>query len=134
MPRKPIVLFVDDEPTTRRIYEYRFTAMGLPHYIAESAEAAVRILEEKPVDIVITDLLMPTYDGTDLVVCMREAELTRSIPIILFTTGGNEAKIAQAMKAGATEVLPKQTTPPDKLIARIYALTSDALAREQPRP
>jgi two-component system, chemotaxis family, chemotaxis protein CheY len=132
MTRKPTVLFVDDEPTTRRMYEYRFASLGIPHYIADSAEAAVRILEEKTVDIVVTDLLMPRYDGTDLVVCMREAEYTRKIPIILFTTGGNEEKITQAMKAGASEVLPKQTTPPDKLIARIYALTGASSDASRP--
>lgn len=136
MTRKPIVLFVDDEPTTRRIYEYKFLTAGLPHHVVDSAEAAIKVLEEKKVDIVVTDLIMPKYDGTDLIECLRDCAQTRQIPIIVFTTGGNQDKVVEAMRAGATEVLPKHTTPPDRLLERVYLHTAEALAREaqSPRP
>jgi CheY-like chemotaxis protein len=131
MARKPIVLFVDDEPTTRRIYEYRFTLCGIPSYVVESAEAAIKVLEERKVDIVVTDLMMPKYDGTDLIVALRDCAATKNIPIILFTTGGNQDKLVEAVRAGATEVLPKHTTPPDRLIERLLTHTRDAIAREE---
>lgn len=125
MMRKPTVLFVDDDALTRRIYGYRFTSLGIPNFVADSAEAAVQILEENRVDLVVTDLMMPRYDGTALIECLRECELTRTVPIILFTTGGTQENIDRAIKAGATEVLMKQTTPPDKLVEHVYALTKD---------
>jgi CheY-like chemotaxis protein len=128
MTRKPTVLFVDDDALTRRIFGYRFTSLGIPNFVADSAEAAVRVLEENRVDIVVTDLIMPRYDGTALIECLRECELTRNVPIILFTTGAIQEKIDRAIKAGATEVLMKQTTPPDKLVEHVYALTKDLMS------
>jgi CheY-like chemotaxis protein len=131
MPRHPIVLFVDDDPTTRRIYEYKFMTSGITGYVVDSAEGAVRVLEQKKVDVVVTDLMMPRYDGNELIECLRESPVTKHLPIIVFTTGGNQEMMLDAMKVGATEVLPKYTTPPDRLVERLHFHTRDAIAREE---
>src|SRR5690606_21424474 len=73
---KPTVLFVDNEATTRRMFDVQFTAFGIPHYIADSPENAVHILTENPVDIVVTDLIEPGDDGTDLIQCLRNSPET----------------------------------------------------------
>jgi CheY-like chemotaxis protein len=131
MRRKPTVLFVDDDPTTCRIYESRFTRFGLPHYIASSAQVAVEILEENDVDIVVTDLMMPDYDGTELIECLRECPDTRALPIILLTAGGQPAMVAQALSSGATSVMMKPAAAPAKVIDLIYRLTKDPFIPEQ---
>lgn len=130
MTRKPIVLFVDADRMARTMFDFRAAMLDIPHYIADSAEAAVTILEEHRVDAVVTDLVMPKYDGVDLIRCLRETELTRDTPIIVFTVGANPQKTAEAMSAGANEVLMKQITSTDKLVERICSLTHDALSRE----
>jgi CheY-like chemotaxis protein len=129
--RKPIVLFVDADRTARTMFDFRAQLLDVPHFLAGSAEEAVAVLEEHRVDVVITDLFMPKYDAVDLIKCMREFELTKDIPVIIFTVGGNPQKMADAMSAGAAEIVMKQTTPMDKLIERVYALTKAALAREE---
>lgn len=129
--RKPIVLFVDADRTARTMFEFRAQLLDVPHFVAESAEAAVAVLEEHRVDVVITDLFMPKYDGVDLIKCMREFQLTKDTPVIVFTVGGNPQKVTDAMNAGATEIVMKQTTPMDKLIERAHALTKDAIAHEE---
>lgn len=131
--RKPIVLFVDADRGARTMFEFRARLLDVPHFVADSAEAAVGILEEHRVDVVITDLFMPKYDGVDLIKCMREFALTKDIPVIVFTVGGNPQKVTDAMNAGATELVMKQITPMDKLIERAYALTKDVIAREEAR-
>lgn len=129
--RKPIVLFVDADRTARTMFEFRAQLSDVPHFVVDSAEAAVAVLEEHRIDVVVTDLFMPKYDGVDLIKCMREFEFTKDIPVIVFTVGGNPQKVADAINAGATEVVMKQTTPMDKLIEHVHALTKEAIAREQ---
>lgn len=129
--RKPVVLFVDANQTARTMFDFRARLQDVPHFLAESAEAAVAILEEHRIDVVVTDLFLPKCDGVELIRCMREFELTKDIPVIVFTIGGNPQKTADALSAGAIEVASKQVTPMDKLLERIYAVTNAALAREE---
>lgn len=131
MVRNPTVLFVDPEKMARTTFDFRAAVLGIPHFIVTSAEAAVPILEEQQIDVVVTDLFMPQHDGVDLIRCIRETDYTKNIPIIVFTVGGNPQKVAEAISAGATEVLKKQITPMDKLVERIYAAASAARAREE---
>ena len=128
MKTKPTVLFVDDDPTMRKIYTTSLAMAGLPMFIVGTPEEAMKVLEDNKVDVIITDLMMPTYTGVDVIRAVRETDYTKHIPILVFTSGGNMELIEQAALAGATEILQKHNTPPVKLIERIlkaHAETSE---------
>ena len=63
---KPTVLIVDDEKPTREglraALEDRYDV-----YIAEDGASAIRLLEEDPFDVLLTDLRMPSVGGLDLI-------------------------------------------------------------------
>ena len=130
MKPKPTVLFIDDDPTMRKVYTVGLAMAGLPTHIVSSSEEAAKILEEQKVDIIVTDLMMPGFNGVDLIKAVREADYTKHIPILVFTSGGNMDMIEQAALAGATEVLQKHNTPPAKLIERILKIHADAPERK----
>ncbi len=65
------------------------------------------ILEEKRVDVIVTGLMMPKYNGVDLIQAVRAADYT-NIPILVFTSGGNMELIEQAAMAGANEIVQTQ--------------------------
>ena len=122
MKPKPTVLFIDDDPTTRKIYLAGMAMAGLPTHIVGSAEEAGKILEEKKVDVIVTDLMMPNFNGVDLIQAVRAADYTKHIPIIVFTSGGNQELVEQAALSGANEIMQKHTTPPAKLVEKILQL------------
>jgi len=126
MKTKPTVLFIDDDPTMRKVYTVGLAMAGMPTHIVSSSEEAVKILEEKTIDVIVTDLMMPGFNGVDLIKAVREADYTRHIPILVFTSGGNMDLIEQAALAGATEVMQKHNTPPAKLIERILKIHAEA--------
>ena len=126
MTTKPTVLFIDDDPTMRKVYTVGLAMAGMPTHIVSSSEEAVKILEEKTIDVIVTDLMMPGFNGVDLIKAVREADYTRHIPILVFTSGGNMDLIEQAALAGATEVMQKHNTPPAKLIERILKIHAEA--------
>lgn len=126
MKPKPTVLIIDDDPTTRKVLTGGLAMAGIPALIAGSAEEAGKILEEKTVDVIVTDLMMPGFNGVDLIQAVREADYTRHIPIVVFTSGGNMDLMEKAAIAGANEILQKHNTPPAKLIERILKLHEDA--------
>ena len=125
MPSKPTVLFLDDDASMRKVYTIGLAAAGMPMHIVSSAEEAGKVLEEKKVDVIVTDLMMPNFNGVDLIKAVRETDYTKHIPILVFTSGGNTDMITQAMQAGANEIVQKHTTPPAKLIEKILKLHED---------
>jgi DNA-binding NtrC family response regulator len=123
---KPTVLFIDDDPSTRKIINGGMAMVGLLSHIAGSAEDAGVILENEKIDVIVTDLMMPGFNGVDLIKAVREADYTKHIPILVFTSGGNVELMAEAMQAGANEIVLKHTTPPAKLIEKILKSHADA--------
>jgi len=126
MKPKPTVLFIDDDQMTRKIYTSSLAMAGIPAHFAGSPEEAAAILEEKSVDVIVTDLMMPKYNGVDLIQAVRAADYTRHIPILVFTSGGNMELIEQAAQSGANDIMQKHTTPPAKLIEKILKAHEDA--------
>jgi len=126
MKLKPTVLFIDDDPTTRKVHTAGMAMAGLPTHIVGSAEEAGKILEEKKIDVIVTDLMMPNFDGVDLIQAVRAADYTKHIPIIVFTSGGNQDLVEKAALAGANEIMQKHITPPAKLVEMILRLHAAA--------
>jgi CheY-like chemotaxis protein len=129
MNSKPTVLFIDDDASMRKVYTVGLTVAGIPMHIVSSAEEAAAILETKKIDVIVTDLMMPNFNGVDLIKAVREADYTRHIPIIVFTSGGNMELIEKAAMSGANEIMQKHTTPPARLIEKILKLHEDALKK-----
>ena len=130
MKPKPTVLFIDDDPVTRKVYSAALAMSGIPALFTSSPEEAVKILEEKAVDVIVTDLMMPKYNGVDLIEAVRAADYTKHIPILVFTSGGNMELIEQAALAGANEIVQNHSTPPSKLVEKILKVHEDAPERK----
>jgi len=122
MKTKPTVLIIEDDATTRKVLTGGLAMAGVPVHIATSAEEASNILAEKTVDVIITDLMMPGFNGVDLIQAVRAAPHTKHIPILVFTSGGNLELMEQAALSGANEICQKHNTPPAKLVEKVLQL------------
>lgn len=69
---KPLILAVDDEENIRNLITYTFEEHNLEVMTAENGKAAITILENNPIDVIITDLLMPTMTGLALIREMKK--------------------------------------------------------------
>jgi len=102
------VLIVDDSSIDRRIagsIVERCAGM-LPSY-AEDGESAMDSISRLVPAVVLTDLEMPGMDGLALVKEIRE-QYPR-LPVILMTANGSEEVAIQALRAGATNYVPKKS-------------------------
>ena len=80
------ILVIDDEAPMRRFVVMALEKQG--HVVAEAAEGAeaLRVLAERRIDLVITDLLMPETDGIETIMELRR--LYPAIKIIAISGGG----------------------------------------------
>ncbi len=83
MNQKHSILVVDDELLIRDLLYDFFSSQGWDIAIAENGEKALQILETRPVDVVLTDIKMPTMDGLQLTAQLKETH--PEIPVVLMT-------------------------------------------------
>ena len=102
---KPLILAVDDEENIRNLITYTFEEHNLEVMTAENGKAAKTILENNPIDVIITDLLMPTMTGLALI---REMKKRKSaIPIIIITAYGNTEMVKEIIAEGVFRLIEK---------------------------
>lgn len=77
------ILFVDDDPNQREMYQRRLERQGYQVELAESADAAVTRLREKPPQVVVLDIAMPGRDG--LSALQEFLDIDPSVPVIIHT-------------------------------------------------
>lgn len=78
---------------------------------ATRADGLLSALEQRPVDIIVSDIRMPGLDGIGLVQRLRERR--DATPVILLTTFDDSGLLLQAVEAGAQGFLMKDASPED---------------------
>ncbi len=99
------ILVVDDEQQQRQVLCRFLTTVGWETLEASSAETALDMLKNQPVDAVITDMKMPGASGLDLLLHIREGSHT--LPVLLITAYSSVDDAVLAMKRGATDYITK---------------------------
>lgn len=114
---KRTILVVDDNEDMRRFLAGIFSK-GYNVEIAADGEEAKKIIMTKPVDIVVTDLMMPVMDGLELTQFVKNSMDWSHIPVILLTAKTAIESRLQAMQYGADDYVTKPFEP-EYLQARV---------------
>jgi two-component system response regulator HydG len=104
-PASATVLIVDDEDATRNLCRDVAIEAGFRARTASTTEQALEILEQAPVDIVITDLRVPNLGGIDLLKRIREN--SPETAVIVLTQYGTIESAVEATRFGAVDYLTK---------------------------
>ncbi len=114
------VMFVDDEEAVRASWNRFLSEQGFDVTTATDGAKAISELREHPVDVVVSDLRMPTIDGLELLSWLREEQ--PDTRFIMLTGYGTEAVERRVRELGAFEYLNKPISP-DTLAAVVTAAT-----------
>ena len=76
-------------------------------YIARNGKEALKIIKEKELDLIISDVMMPEMDGLELTRTIKSDPNYNHLPIILLTAKTQEEDIKEALQNGADEYLKK---------------------------
>jgi DNA-binding response OmpR family regulator len=105
MMKTKTILVVDDEDMIVSIISKNLERASYQVITARNHKAAWKIVQETPVDMVISDVMMPYAGGFDLVEMMKDDEKTKQIPVILVT--GMDKDILNASLIEADAVIQK---------------------------
>ncbi len=125
------ILICDDERNLREIL--CFSLEGAGHRVVEAADggAALRLLEQEQIDLVITDLKLPDISGIE--VLRRSKKLVPGRPVLLITAYASTETAVTAMREGAFDYLEKPFRVEDLHLVVTRALEQNQLQQENIR-
>ncbi|HLM72429.1 MAG TPA: sigma-54 dependent transcriptional regulator [Polyangiaceae bacterium] len=104
-PDAPTVLVVDDEPSNLASIEKIFQRDGLRVLTADGAKAALEVVRNHRVQVVLTDLMMPGTSGVELLKAIKQ--LSPDTEVVMMTAYGTVETAVQAMREGAYDFVEK---------------------------
>ena len=119
---KKTLLIVDDEINIRKFIKMSYASKGYDVYTAGSAEEALKVMENHPITILITDMRLPKMSGLELITKVRE--FSDSPYMIMMTAFGDVDLAVDVMKAGAYDFITKpfKIKELEKITDRIFRL------------
>jgi len=121
-------LIVDDSSVMRKIVERALRQAGLDPMVIHEASSGVEgleVLKTKQVDLILSDINMPSMDGLEFLRQIRAQQLAPGVPVVMITTESSEEHVKAAIQAGARGYIRKPFTA-EQVKERVLPLVSAA--------
>jgi two-component system chemotaxis response regulator CheY len=107
------VLIVDDSAAIRKILQRVLRQTEIPIgsvYEASDGLEALEALRRQAIGLVLSDINMPNMDGLEFLTVMRAEQAWQTIPVLMVSTEGTQAKVLEAVERGASGYVRKPFT------------------------
>jgi two-component system, chemotaxis family, chemotaxis protein CheY len=111
------ILIVDDSESIREVVSFTLENAGYNVLIGVDGKDALKFLDGRSIDLLITDLHMPEMNGIELIKAVRNLEAYKHMPILFLTTEAQKERKMEAKDAGATGWIIKPFVPAKLLSA-----------------
>lgn len=122
------LLLIDDDDLLREVLAKSLTHAGYTVLQAADGRQGLELTRKEPIDLVITDLVMPGQEGVETILILRREQ--PKLPIIAISGGVSNAQLYLdiAGKIGAKRLLPKPFSPQELIeqIEQVMAETRSA--------
>lgn len=106
-------LIIDDSSVMRKIVERTLRQAGLESMIVHEAGSGIeglQILKTTMVDLILSDINMPSMDGLEFLAQIKSENLAPGTPVVMITTESSEEHVKQAILSGAKGYIRKPFT------------------------
>lgn len=98
---------VEDDPSIRDIEVYALSSTGFDAMGFEDGATFWDALQKETPELVVLDVMLPGFDGVQLLKMMKASDSFRDIPVIMATAKGSEYDKIQSLDLGADDYLVK---------------------------
>lgn len=117
------ILLIEDDTFFREFYANKLKEKNIEVEIAENGEEGLKKVQAFMPDLVLLDIIMPIKDGFDVLREMGKLQLIQKIPVLVFSTLGQEKDVERARLLGARGYINKSFFDFETLYARILELS-----------
>lgn len=121
------ILVIDDDRGLIKMLETGLALKGYAVLSAVTGEGGLQIAQNKPVDMVLLDVILPKMKGREVCVKLKENQKTKNIPVIFLTVKSSPDDIKAELEAGAIAHITKPVDLTD-LIAKVSKVLTRAVA------
>lgn len=114
------ILVVDDEVEVVEIIKKKLKGLGYEIFVAFNGEDALDVLDQEPLDLILTDLVMPGIDGDMLIKILKKSKVLEHIPVIVISAYANKENTARNLGADDFLIKPFDFQTMLETIERIF--------------
>lgn len=113
------ILLVEDDIFFQKFYAAKIKESGIDVIVANDGEDALQKLTSMRPQLILLDLIMPKKDGFEVLRAVSQSEELKKIPVLVFSTLGQEADMQRAKQLGAKDYVNKSFFDFDTLLNKI---------------
>ncbi len=110
------VLIIDDSPVMRAFMKRVVSLSGVETgtiFEAGNGAAALELLYDQHVDLILTDINMPVMNGEEFMTRLKQDDALQRIPVIVVSTDARSERLEQMLGLGASGYITKPFQPED---------------------
>jgi CheY-like chemotaxis protein len=123
------VLVIDDEPYVRTLLRRLLEFDGYEVIVSDDGLRGLAAAQHQRPDAIVLDLMMPVFDGYEVLAGLRTDPRTADVPVVVLTAVATIAAHQRVSAAGATTCLTKPFVPEELAAALSSAIAHDPEAR-----
>ena len=116
--KRPTVLVVDDDSAIADLFSRFLSLQEMVALAAYSGQQCLDHVRQRPVDVIVLDVIMPGMDGLAVCAALKEIASARFVPVILLTAKDDRETCLAGKRLGVREFVVKPASSKD-LLARI---------------
>lgn len=118
------ILIVEDDNFFQKFYTRKLQEIGYETEMASDGEEAMAKLQTFSPDIMLLDIIMPKKNGFQVLEEIKQNPAIQKIPVIVFSTLGQEKDVEKAKTLGAVDFINKSYFDFENLVTKIKTLTN----------
>jgi len=120
---QPMVLVIEDEPTTREMLRRNLEKDGWTVAEAENGKVGLEQLKQTTPALILLDLMMPEMDGFEFLEELREREDGKHIPVLVITAKDLTEEDHQRLNGSVERIIQKGATSQKKVLELVRSVT-----------
>lgn len=116
------ILIIEDDKFFQNFYTSKLTEEGIDVDVAKDGEEGISKARTVKPNLIILDIIMPKVDGFIVLQALKSDEELKNIPVLVFSTLGQNQDIEKAKNLGAADFVNKSFFDYDKLKSKIQQL------------
>jgi len=114
------VLIVEDDSFLQGLEVEKLKKVGYEVSTASTGEIAMqKIQNETGINVILLDLVLPDFDGFDILKKVKTINTLKNVPVIVFSNLSEEKTIDKSKELGASDFMVKSNFTLDELVTRI---------------
>lgn len=116
------ILLIEDDTFFQNFYALKLREQQFEVETASNGEEGMEKIKTCMPSIILLDMIMPRMDGFEVLATLQKDTILRNIPVLVFSTLGNEQDMEKAKQLGARDYVNKSFFDFDALLTKIKIL------------